>query len=59
MSSYLIAGKSPVWHMKKYVFPKLPILSTTVVDFRFLHVMILVPRSRSSGGSGSSSGVRF
>lgn len=44
--------------MKKYVFPKLPILSTTVVDFGVLHVMILVPRSRSSGG-GSSSGVRF
>jgi hypothetical protein len=58
VSSYLIAGKSPVWHMKKYVFPKLPILSTTVVDFGFLHIMILVPRRRSSGG-GSSSGVRF
>lgn len=52
MSSYLITGKSLVWHTKKYIFPKLPILSTTGVDFGFLQIMILVPSSSGGGGGG-------
>lgn len=52
MSSNLITGKSLVWHTKKYVFPKLPILSTTVVDFGFLQIMILVPSSSTTSGGG-------